>query len=155
MTIHMHYGNINVFDDNAPIYKEAAKLTNVTLRGTASAAATDSIRRLIRCWWSRSCQILYTASTNTNKAGMEGAMIPLEDLVKQYAPNIQKYFDTHPERCAVALRRTAICTIFRVFTKRGPTMGWFIRQDWLDKLSLPVPTTVEEYYNTLKGVSGQ
>lgn len=25
MTIHMHYGNINVFDDNAPIYKEAAK----------------------------------------------------------------------------------------------------------------------------------
>lgn len=27
--------------------------------------------------------------------------------------------------------------------------GWFIRKDWLDKLNLPVPTTIEEYHDTL------
>jgi hypothetical protein len=27
--------------------------------------------------------------------------------------------------------------------------GWFIRQDWLDKLGLEAPTTVDEYYNVL------
>ena len=30
------------------------------------------------------------------------------------------------------------------------TFGQLIRQDWLDKLGLPVPTTTDELYNTLK-----
>lgn len=151
MTIHMHYGNINVFDDNAPIYKEAAKLTNVTLRGTASAAATDSNQAFnTMLVESKLPDIIHGTSTNTNKAGMEGAMIPLEDLVKQYAPNIQKYFDTHPEALRGSLAADGHLYYIPCIYEKGPAMGWFIRQDWLDKLSLPVPTTVEEYYNTLK-----
>lgn len=36
-------------------------------------------------------------------------------------------------------------------TKDAPsTLCMLMRKDWLDKLSLPVPTNTEEYYNTLK-----
>ena len=34
-------------------------------------------------------------------------------------------------------------------------MGFFIRQDWLDKLGLKTPETVEEYYNVLKAFKEQ
>jgi putative aldouronate transport system substrate-binding protein len=33
--------------------------------------------------------------------------------------------------------------------------GMFIRKDWLDKLSLPVPSTTEEYYRALKAFKEQ
>lgn len=42
LSIHMHYANRFAFDENWSIFKKAAELTNVTLKGTAPATGTDS-----------------------------------------------------------------------------------------------------------------
>ena len=42
LTIFLHLWDTQIFDDDWPIFKEAAKRTNITLHGTASKATTDS-----------------------------------------------------------------------------------------------------------------
>src|SRR5690554_5988138 len=42
LTIHLHYYNSTVFNDDWLVFKEAAKRTNITLAGTATQSATDS-----------------------------------------------------------------------------------------------------------------
>src|SRR5690606_23046600 len=45
--------------------------------------------------------------------------------------------------------------IYGVFTKyQGGTMPT-VRKDWLDKLQLPVPITLDDYYNVLKAFKEQ
>ena len=53
----------------------------------------------------------------------------------------------------ISATKSLLHTLFR--DPNGPSMGWFIRQDWLDKLNLPVPSTFEEYDNTLKAFRDQ
>lgn len=97
LTIHMHFWNTNVFDDSWPIYQEAAKRTNITLHGTASSASTDS-NQVFNTMLTNSPlpDIIHGESKNLNKAGSEGALIPLQDLIDQYAPHIKAMFDEHP-----------------------------------------------------------
>lgn len=42
LTIHMHYTDTFIYDDNWPIFKEAEAMTNIKLKGTASKASTNS-----------------------------------------------------------------------------------------------------------------
>ncbi|WP_168120856.1 extracellular solute-binding protein [Paenibacillus sp. HB172176] len=81
----------------------------------------------------------------------EGTIIRLNELIEEYAPNLRKYLDENPEMENLIktdegsiyafpfLRGDKILTVFY-----GPT----IRKDWLDKLNLEVPTTIEEWENT-------
>lgn len=157
MTIHMHFWNTNVFDDSWPIYQEAAKRTNITLQGTASSASTDSNQEFNTMLTNSPLpDIIHGESKNLNKAGSEGALIPLQDLIDQYAPNIKAMFDEHPEYEKASL--AADGNLYYIPCLRddsGPAQGWFIRQDWLDKLGLEVPTTIDEYYNVLKAFREQ
>lgn len=151
MTIHMHYFNNYVFDDDARIYKEAAKETNITLHGTASKASSDSNQSFNTMLVESTLpDIIHGNATNTNKAGMEGAMIPLEDLIPKFAPHIDEYFKQHPEYYKGSFAADGHLYYIPCIYEPGPAMGWFIRQDWLDKLNLPAPKTVSEYHDVLK-----
>ena len=157
LSIHMHFWGTNVFDDKWPIYEEAAKKTNITLHGTASKQNTESEQAFNTMLVSQPLpDIIHGEAKNINKAGMDGALIDLKDLVNQYAPHIKAIFDERPDYLKSTL--AADGNLYYIPCLRddsGPAQGWFIRQDWLDKLGLPVPTTVEEYYNTLKAFREQ
>lgn len=155
LTIHMHYSNTYVYEETR-IYEEAAKATNITLHGTASAASTDSNQAFNTMLVESTLpDIIHGNATNTNKAGMEGAMIPLEDLIEKYAPHIKAYFDEHPEYYRGSFAADGHLYYIPCIYEPGPAMGWFIRQDWLDKLGLQAPTNVEEYHNVLKAFRNQ
>ncbi len=72
---------------------------------------------------------------------------PLDGLIAEYAPNVQAtrsandYYDYGDGQ---------IWGIPCRVLEDGNTYCVLIRQDWLDKLGLPVPTTSQEYYDTLK-----
>lgn len=71
---------------------------------------------------------------------------PLDGLIAEYGPNIQAtrsandYYDYGDGQIW-----GVPCRVL----EDGSTHCIVIRQDWLDKLGLPVPTSSEEYYNTL------
>ena len=86
----MHFWGTNVFDDTWPVYQEAAKRTNITLHGTASKTNTESDQVFNTMLTSEPLpDIIHGESKNLNKAGTDGALIPLQDLVDKYAPHIK------------------------------------------------------------------
>ena len=86
------------------------------------------------------------------KALKDGFIIRLNDLIDKYAPNFKKVLTDHPDwrkqivtdegdiYCFPFLRGDPYLLVFS-----GPT----VRKDWLDKLGLQPPTTVDEWHDML------
>lgn len=84
------------------------------------------------------------------KYAMDGLILPLEDLINQYAPDIVQLFKDYPDiyksQRAPDGHNYFISDAMYQFT----TPFWkMIRKDWLDKLNLAVPTTIDDYYACL------
>jgi putative aldouronate transport system substrate-binding protein len=89
------------------------------------------------------------------KALKDGTIIRLNEYIDQHAPNLSRILKEHPEWKKQAstddgsiymfpfIRGDKYLTVFY-----GPTL----RQDWLDKLKLQVPTTIDEWYTVLKAI---
>ncbi|GHT70355.1 sugar ABC transporter substrate-binding protein [Spirochaetia bacterium] len=84
--------------------------------------------------------------------GAEGVLIPLEGLIDQYAPHVKSLMAEYPTYEPSI--RSPDGHIYAVAGLEDLGFDSFsaaiIRQDWLDKLGLKMPTTTEEFYNVLK-----
>lgn len=93
-----------------------------------------------------------TAAGGPNKYIKDGVIIKLNDLIDKNAPNFKKVLDANP-----AWRKEVVTddgTIYCFPFLRGDItlkvfQGPIIRKDWLDKLGLSVPTTIDEWHNML------
>jgi len=85
--------------------------------------------------------------SNTPGAGQgdeRWLIIRLNDLVDKLAPNFKKVLDDHPIGAADCHRRWRYLRLpFLRATHRCCYAGPVVRQDYLDKLSLKAPTTVD------------
>lgn len=80
-------------------------------------------------------------------------VIPLDDLIEEYAPHIKKIFEEEPD-----LKRYCTFSDGKIYTlpfiseiEHEEVENYlFINQTWLDRLGLSMPTTTEEFYNVLK-----
>lgn len=86
------------------------------------------------------------------KYGTQGLLIPLEDLIEKYAPNLKKVFEANPsfkqEMTAPDGHIYALPTIDEGYPDSRDAL--FINRKWLEKLGLQPPKTTEEFYNVLK-----
>lgn len=83
--------------------------------------------------------------------------IPLNDLIDQYAPNIQKLFAEHPEVRAAVTSPDGNIYSLPTYTQYEPYSFHrpFIHRTWLEKLNLPEPETLDDLYNVLKAFKEQ
>lgn len=82
-----------------------------------------------------------------------GAIIRLNEYIQKYAPNLNKILTEQPEvRKQISTDNGDIYAF--PFLKTDPYLrtyfGIGIRQDWLDKLKLSMPTTIDEWHAVLK-----
>ena len=156
LTIHFHFRDKYVYTEDWPVEKKAAEWTGIHVKNVASLATSSS----------RDAFNLLMASGNLPdivggdvtgglkddfiRYGMEGAFMPLDDLIKENAPNLKRFFDEHPiVRQAISAPDGHI--YFIPYVPEGEfSRAWFIRRDWLDKLGLKVPENVDELYAVLK-----
>ncbi|MEV5895010.1 extracellular solute-binding protein [Nonomuraea fuscirosea] len=91
--------------------------------------------------------------TDLQKLGKQGVAVPLENLIKQHAPNIQKALDsnsvlkamsTAPDGHIYALPQWSDC-----YHCTYPNKLW-INSAWLKKLDLSMPKTTEELRTVLR-----
>jgi putative aldouronate transport system substrate-binding protein len=81
-----------------------------------------------------------------NKYVEEGILLPLDDLLKKYGPEILAIrTDEMFENSTFDGKKMAI-----PITDSTATSVPIIRKDWLDKLGLSIPATMEEYENCLR-----
>ncbi|MHA2856255.1 extracellular solute-binding protein [Paenibacillus lautus] len=85
------------------------------------------------------------------KAIQDGVILELNDLIDQYAPNLKKKLEADPTLDRMVKTDSGKYYVFPMI--RNPSglvfRGPMIRQDWLEELGLPVPTTIEEWEKTL------
>lgn len=84
------------------------------------------------------------------KAIEDGYIIPLNDVIDKYMPNVKKFMEENPDLAKYF--KTDDGTIFSVpgMTEVHTPNGMIIRQDWLDDLGLDTPETLDDWYNVLK-----
>lgn len=85
--------------------------------------------------------------------GGQGDIIPLNDLIENYMPNLKKILDEKPRlKKVITMSDGNIYTLPQV-GKASHTMHsqkLWINQTWLDNLKLEAPKTTEDLYNVLK-----
>lgn len=160
LTMHMHFFG-TAYDEEWPVFQKASEITGVKIKGTASSVQSDSTTAYNTMLVETELpDIIHYYGADLLELGMEGGLIPLEDLIEEHAPNIKKFFEECPDAKKMATAGDGHIyyipgSLAGIDQSAMPSQGWFIRQDWLDKLGLKMPTTVDEYYNVLKAFKTQ
>jgi putative aldouronate transport system substrate-binding protein len=76
----------------------------------------------------------------------QGGLADLTDMVEQYGPNIKRYLGEEVLSYGEFDGKQYMIPAKRISRAMYTT---YMRKDWLDALSLPVPTTRDEFYNAL------
>lgn len=82
----------------------------------------------------------------------DGVFLPLEDLIAEYAPNIQAVFDEYPafkEYVTAPDGHIYSLPTINAYMANSPS-AQFINQNWLDEYNLDMPTTTDEYVDVLR-----
>lgn len=133
------------------VFTEAYDKTNILLTPTLSENVTDMDQALALAVAAKNIpDVVYDwTQENFNKYGMQGALIPLNDLIDKFAPNYKKFLEENPAVKYFSTASDGNIYFVPFVTDGDPSTGWFIRQDWLDKLGMKAPTTVDEFYKTM------
>ncbi|MBV8271612.1 MAG: extracellular solute-binding protein [Cupriavidus sp.] len=87
-----------------------------------------------------------------SKALSDKVIVPLNDLIKQYAPNLQAILDQHPEVRREISTEEGVIYAFPLL-RLDPIVRTFwgpqVRADWLAKVGLKAPTTIDEWHTVL------
>ena len=125
-----------------PAGDRQAKLNVLMTSGNYPDVILDS-------FFSASEQLLY---------GQQGVLLPLNDLIDQYAPNIKRILDENPlVKENITMEDGNIYSLPSVGTAthmQTPYKLW-INQKWLTNLGLEMPTTTEEFKTVLKAFKEQ
>lgn len=88
----------------------------------------------------------------------DGVIVKLNDLIDKNAPNLKKVFDANPDvKKEAQLDDSTIAAFPCINPLKSPTdlrnqasTGFVMRKDWLDKVGLNVPVSLNDWYTTLK-----
>ncbi|WP_127583594.1 extracellular solute-binding protein [Paenibacillus koleovorans] len=136
-----------------PVWNEIEKRTGVKINWEVvpSAQYTEFIN--VRLAAGRNLPDIFRLTGSPVKASADGVVIPLDDLIAKHAPNIRKLFADFPavesQMRAPDGKIYAIQSVNSGANINDP-FGWLIRKDWLDKLGLKEPQTLDEWYTVLK-----
>lgn len=149
-SIFLNFNNMP-FNSEWKVWKAIAEDTNVSLKGVIpqSSSNEEEAYNLMLSSGELADIIGYKDPAVLEQLGRNGGLLPLNDLIDKYAPNIKKHMEENPEfkKKSYALDGN-IYFIPQDYELKSAEF-WWIRKDWLDKLGLEVPTTVDELYTVL------
>lgn len=136
-----------------PIIKEITKRTGINFDFIAGPNTEDQFREKFNVTIASGNipdVMVSTYRADMMKVAEQGTFAPLDDYIDQYAPNLKKILDEHPEYIR-DLRASDGKIYFLPFIGAVRTFKvWMLRSDWLEKLGLDVPVTLDDWYNVLK-----
>ncbi len=143
-------------DGQYGIFKEAARMTGIFAKTTVSKSNSDLTQSFNLMLASGEIDDLVFTQDELQfvKFGMEGAFVQLDQHL-DIMPNFKKLLEENPE---IKRNITAIDghIYYIPFMQAGKTAGgWFVREDWMEKLGLENPTNAEELYAVLKAFKTQ
>ncbi len=137
-----------------PVFQDYAKQSNIDVEFTE--VPTDGFQEKKNLLFASNelPDALFRSSLTSLEAiryGTAGQLIPLENLINDYAPNFKKLMEQYPEiGSAITTPEGHIYALPTVVTVGAArTDKKWINQAWLKKLNLQEPQTTEDLYNVL------
>ncbi|RAU98941.1 ABC transporter substrate-binding protein [Paenibacillus sp. YN15] len=86
------------------------------------------------------------------KALADNVIIELNDVIKQYAPNLNQYLNENPDMKKQVSTDSGKMYVFPSIGigNNGVTTGFMLRKDWLDELGLKAPETIDDWTKMLR-----
>ncbi|WP_311773977.1 MULTISPECIES: ABC transporter substrate-binding protein [Metabacillus] len=98
------------------------------------------------------------SQTDLLRYGKQGVVLPLNDLIDKYAPNIKEVIENHPYYASMVTAPDGniygLPHLNECFHCSYGNKLW-INKDWLEKLKLEMPKTTEEFKNVLTAFKTQ
>lgn len=139
------------FNKDWPVWQKAAEMTNVSFVGTIpqSNSNEEEAFNLMLSSGKLADVIGYKTASVLDQLGRDDGLIALNDLIDKYAPHIKAYMEKD-----IAFKNACYSLDGNIYyipktLEVGVAETWWIRNDWLKKLNLKTPTTVDELYNVL------
>ena len=148
-----YYDAAAPYNAEAPVWKYAEGKTGLKLKSVVSdAISSESAAYSTMLAAGELPEIIATSALNLRDLAADGGLIALDDLIEEHAPNLKVFFEQYPEARKYAGNGDG--KIYFIPTsisgmEKAPSNVFFIRQDWLDKLGLKTPTTIQEYHDVL------
>lgn len=156
VTVNFFYHDEKVeISGDLPIFKKAAEITNVSLKNVAPKGGESKQAWNLMLASGEVADILAYNLSDLNSIALQKALTPLDDLIDKHAPNIKKFLNEHPTISKGIAAADGKIYVIPFIADGTAQEGWFIRKDWLDKLNLQEPKTVDEYYKVLKAFKEQ
>ncbi len=142
--------------------KELEKRTGIHLEFQhATGTAVDEQFNLLLASGELPDLIMYKwlmESVNVDGIVNDGVILRLNDYINKYAPNYKKVLEENPLAAKeLKLLDGSIPTfaMLQLEPMLRTSSGFMIRQDWLDRLGLQMPQTIDDWYTVLKAFKEQ
>lgn len=149
-TIFLNFNNMP-FDNTWKVWQELEKRTNIKFNSIISQSNSNETEayNLMLSSGNLADVIGYVSAADLESLGRDGGLIALNDLIDQYAPHIKAEMESDPKFKQYATSTDG--NIYFIPKNQGlrSCEFWWIRKDWLDKLGLEIPTTVDELHDVL------
>ena len=156
LKMHLHTNNkftiLNKDGEILPVYQLAAEKTNVILENVANPVAQKSAEEFQLQATEKFPADIYGGASLKDPIftyALQGAFIPMNDLIEAYAPNIKKYLEENPEIRKALTAPDGNIYMLNYVPDGEAGRAYFLRGDWLKALNLEVPTTFEELEEVL------
>jgi len=141
-------------NNDLEVWKEIEKRTNVKIKWEPiNRSRYDAEMQVKISSGGNLPDILVVPNFDPTQYGQSGLFIPLEELIEKHAPNIRKIFNEYPEVKELMTSADGhIYGLAPIIKGSADTLPltFTIRKDWLKKLGMREPNTVEEWYQVLK-----
>lgn len=138
------------YTDDCESVQQIAELTGINL-DVIIVPASDWATKMNTLMATNSMPDFFYLWTDVKEIASAGALLALDDLIDQYAPNIKELYETIPnlDKSTVNGQIYALPTI-RVDTNLEVGATPNIRVDLVEELGMEIPTTWDELYEVLK-----
>lgn len=157
--VHYDIAGISVRNKNfkeLEYFKTLEEETNVIIDWNMAASEAWSEKKSLLFAGSELPDAFYGQNILTDvdiiKYGSQGILIPLNDLIDTYAPNLKAVLDSNPEYRKQITAPDGNIYALPAINELNPSTydKLFINKTWLDKLGLEVPETPEEFEAVLQ-----
>ncbi len=143
--------------NNLMLWDEYSKMTNIDVDWETIQTEGLVEKRNLLITGGNYPEVFFASAfskTDLIKYGEQGIFLPLDDYIDEYAPNFKKILEDYPSvKQGVTMADGKIYGFPTIYDPefeglRGG-MPW-INEEWLEKLDLKQPETLDEFYDTLK-----
>lgn len=141
------------YKQNLPVWQEIEKRTGVKTIWDVTPSSQYVKVAGVRVAAAKDLPDIMLVPQDPVKTAEDGLIIPLDGLIDKHAPNIKKFFKENPilhNRLKAPDGKLYFISSITDGAAYTDPIGLLLRKDWLEKLDLQEPRTLDEWYAVLK-----